>query len=751
MSFLYSTSVVLLSVINVCFGKPSDWLITDLNLFPSVELSSCNYNGFQCIQLSNSLISRKFIISPNFFTIEYNSYLISSKQPQYVIRSPFSPEAIIGFNYKNYSIGGISYINNNNITSAFWDSSFLNKNNIKINSTTWIFENYSISKQCNKMYDWTPGTRGSFKYIPWPPKGLQLNVTFKAPLTAPQIIQDNIKITIQYEMYQGMPILSKQIFIESINPIATQNIYLTYIQVEQLKTNIPYGVGEQDWDWGNSGTSMVPFPGKLWLQVDIPKAANIKWFSDSDKEMFKSNNFGGYEPTVITYYGINNQQTQWAVRLAPELPGTYNGIFKSFRTFELFFDNNDLERQGLARRRLMSYMSPTLTEAPVYTQTINMSNDSLYYMIDQCYQTGFEILAFSFDSGFNMETTNQSTLDYYKSIIEYANSLNIEIGGYDLIDMARNVTIYNHMEVNGDSSDGACFASEWVDELTQFFNNFIDYCGGTMFITDGPYPGFSCASTEHKYHDNLDDSVFRQTIMQNEFYLYYRNKGIYIHSPDSYYYFGINKNKYPYNEHTTTLPRWWDLTIYRQLMYDNSYIIPVTAGWMFLPMTPYHNGGQDAVFEPVNQHINDYSFALGQYFSYAVAATIRGNELYDNNATRDVVRNWVNYYKKYRSILISDIIHIVRPNNINIDAILHVNHMLNPCGMLIIFNPLNETIKNESLDINLYYTGAKNSIFIKYQEAKTYNKITLYDEYYYTLNFNVSPRNLTYYLFNCSA
>ena len=94
-------------------------------------------------------------------------------------------------------------------------------------------------------------------------------------------------------------------------------------------------------------------------------------------------------------------------------------------------------------------------------------------------------------------------------------------------------------------------------------------------------------------------------------------------------------------------------------MYQNSYRIPVTAGWMFLPMAAYHSGAGYAVFEPVSKHLDDYDFALGQYFSYAVAATIRGNELYDNEESRHIVKKWVSYYKKYRGILSSDIIHLL--------------------------------------------------------------------------------------------
>ena len=30
----------------------------------------------------------------------------------------------------------------------------------------------------------------------------------------------------------------------------------------------------------------------------------------------------------------------------------------------------------------------------------------------------------------------------------------------------------------------------------------MEMTGMTMFETDGPYPGYQCASTEHKYHKN---------------------------------------------------------------------------------------------------------------------------------------------------------------------------------------------------------------------------------------------------------
>ena len=267
MTLLFVALLVSL-ILPLCHCRVKDWLISDGADFPAVTLTKCNYNGFDCIELSNTLISRKFIISPNFFTIEYNSHL--SSHEEYVLRSPFSPEAVIGFNDRNYSIGGVSYLNHSKTTAAFWDPSFLNKQNIAINESTFLFESYSTSTSLYKPYEWTPGTRGSFTYIPWPPIGLQLNVTFKAPISAPDNIQP-IKVTVQYEMYQGMSLMSKRVFIESSEPSMTDGVLLTYVQVEALKTNVPYGVGEKDWEWGTKQTPMVPFPGKLWIELDVPK------------------------------------------------------------------------------------------------------------------------------------------------------------------------------------------------------------------------------------------------------------------------------------------------------------------------------------------------------------------------------------------------------------------------------------------------------------------------------------------------
>ena len=97
-------------------------------------------------------------------------------------------------------------------------------------------------------------------------------------------------------------------------------------------------------------------------------------------------------------------------------------------------------------------------------------------------------------------------------------------------------------------------------------------------------------------------------------------------------------------------------------MYDDSYHFIPTQGWMFVPIVVYHGGGDAAMFEPLEKHLLEYEWALAQYLGYGVAACYRGNALYDGPMSETLVKKWVSFYKLYRDILTSDIVHIRRPD-----------------------------------------------------------------------------------------
>jgi hypothetical protein len=185
--------------------------------------------------------------------------------------------------------------------------------------------------------------------------------------------------------------------------------------------------------------------------------------------------------------------------------------------------------------------------------------------IDQMAEVGFEMLIYSFGSGFNMESSDEKYIEQMASDIKYANSKGIEVGGYDLIAWTRRVQPQWLAidPVTNKSIDSACFASGWYDYLLNRTLTFMDRTNLSMVETDGPYPGYSCSSTNHSHHRNADDSVYHQSILQGNYYKILRERAVYINQPDYYFYQGGSKTGMGYSEEQYSLPRWMDLSVSR--------------------------------------------------------------------------------------------------------------------------------------------------------------------------------------------
>jgi len=109
-----------------------------------------------------------------------------------------------------------------------------------------------------------------------------------------------------------------------------------------------------------------------------------------------------------------------------------------------------------------------------------------------------------------------------------------------------------------------------------------------------------------------------------------------------------------------------------------------------------------------------------------------------------MVKTWVDWYKKHRTILNSDIIHIRRPNGRGLDCILHVNASLREKGLLMVYNPTAGTV-TEKISVPLYYSGLTKSASIREKEgrARTY---ALDREHRIELAVTVKGRSHTWFL-----
>jgi hypothetical protein len=257
-----------------------------------------------------------------------------------------------------------------------------------------------------------------------------------------------------------------------------------------------------------------------------------------------------------------------------------------------------------------------------------------------------------------------------------------------------------------------CLCSLWGEEYFDKLYNFYEKTGFDNLEHDGSYPGDICASTEHPGHNGLDDSRWNQFTVIQDFYHWCKKKGIFLNVPDWYFLNGSNKTGMGYRETNWSLPRKEQEIIERQNIYDGTWFKTPSMGWMHVPLTQYHGGGEAAIYEPLHEHLDSYEQRLANLFGAGVQAAWRGNELYDTDETKAVVKKWVDFYKQHRQVLDGDIIHVRRPDGKDYDAILHVNPGGDEKGLLMIYNPLSRPVKRK-IKVNLYYTGLKDRVIVE--------------------------------------
>jgi hypothetical protein len=273
---------------------------------------------------------------------------------------------------------------------------------------------------------------------------------------------------------------------------------------------------------------------------------------------------------------------------------------------------------------------------------------------------------------------------------------------------------------------------------------FLQQTGFDLFENDGPYPGDVCASTKHPGHKNLDDSQWKQMELQKQFYHWCNEQGIYVNAPDWYFLDGTNKIAIGYREVNFSLSRAQQKILNRQNIYDGTWEKTPSMGWGFVPLTRYQGGGAEAVLEPLQAHLKDYEQLMIQYYGSGVQACYRGPRLYDSSSTKAVVTNTIQWYKKFREILNSEIIHLRRADGRDWDGILHVNPAIQIKGFMLLYNPLNEKI-TRTIQVPLHYTGITKFAMVA-EQTKTPKKYLLDQNQFITITVSIPAEGYTWLL-----
>ena len=672
-------------------SQHNDWLVQPFHQPASVEERDNR------LILSNGLIRRTFVTSPNFATVDYTNQITGSS----LLRG-IKPEAILTINGDEFEVGGLKGQPDYAYLDSDWIADLTNDEN------AFQFREYRVGEP-EACYPWVK--RRSATPSVYPPEGVTLTVVFSPP---PSL--GSLQVCVHYELYRGIPVLSKW--------VTVHNESQKQIQLDALSCEI-LAVNEQE---------------KHLLHVEsdyaFSRMETTQWGPDTD---------------YLTQVDYRYQMPLLMTSHYPLGPGVLlqpGETFKSFRTFEILHDSDDRERQGLARRKMYRTVAPQVTENPILMHVRSADPDAVRLAIDQCAEVGFEMVIMTFGSGFNIESEDREYITTMKGLADYAHRKGVQLGGYTLMCASRGVGAdFNCVdpetgEPGSRFGQSACLASKWADGYFERVLNFMDATGMDIIETDGPYHGDVCASTTHAYHRGLADSQLRQWEACVGFYHECRKRGIYINSPDQYYLNGSNKCGMGYRETNFSLPRDRQILISRQNIYDATYQKTPSMGWMFVPLVEYHGGGAAATFEPLCDHLEDYESHLAQNFGSGVMACYRGPRLFDAEETKTVVKRWVDFYKRYHLILNSDLIHVRRPDGRSIDCMLHANAQISPCGLAMLYNPT-RTVQEMTLKLPLYYTGLSNVAKIREGEGEL-KRYEIDRNYNVEIPIKMAPKSVSY-------
>lgn len=634
--------------------------------------------------LKNGLIKRVWRLSPNGACVAFDNLMTG----QAMLRS-IRPEAKLTIDGDKFDVGGlIGQPNHAYLLPAWLDE-------MKADPQAMHLVGFEIGEPTARLA-WGRVRRAAFD-AQWPPGGVYLRLDYAKPSNT--VEENDIKrgplVSIHYELYDGVPVISKWVTVHNRGDRA--------ITVDRY-------VGEE--------LALVEHSNPIETRRGAPLSRPDYLHVETDFA------FGGFRPppanrhvvhwrTDPTYKTQVNYLLQSPCLLVCEPtygpaqriePGKH---FEGFRVFELVHDVGDRERRSLAYRRMYRRIAPWVTENPITHHLLTNKPESAREAIDKASNVGFEAIIFSFGSGFNMENRDPDFLATWRSVADYAKRKGVELGSYSLLSSRR--VAQQHMLVPPDGQQAThgrmpALTSDWGQEWIETVREFYASTNFTQFENDGPYPGDIDITRRPPLQQGLDDSRWAQWRQNNRLYRGLRADGVYINQPDYHFLNGGSKSSMGYREVNWSLPRPQQVIHTRQNIYDGTWLKTPSMGWMHVPLAEYHGGGAAATIEPLHEHIDHYHRMLLSNLGMGVQAHYRGPRIYDTGETRVMVKATIDWFKKYRGILESDIIHGRRADGRDLDWVLHANPQLENKGMLCVYNPLSEDV-TRTLRVNLYYTG----------------------------------------------
>ena len=472
-----------------------DWLIDNDDFSASVSLEGKD------LLLANGLAYRKIRLEPNAATVEYRNQVTGETY----LRS-IKPEAEVTIDGKTYAVGGLVGLSEHGYFLEEWLEALEN------DSTAFHYDSYRV-EPIGKKVNWNPKKRWNTA-TSTVPKGKEVILAFVHPSDELQ----GIRIDVHYEIYDGLPLISKWITVDNgTNRSITLNRFksemLAFPESENpvetpKRWRRPNMHVESDYAFG--GFTSDEAETSIFWERDPEYTSQVNWKMETEC-LLEAKLPVGPDATILS-----------------------GAQFESFRTYELLLEGEDRERNALAVRKMYRLLAPWSTENPIFMHLTTTEPKAVKTAIDQCAETGYEMVILSFGSGLNMEDTTATNIKKFKKLADYAHKKGIELGGYSLFSSRKISDSVDVVDRETGTPGGAkfgnapCLASQWGHDYLEKIKTFLELTGFDLLEHDGPYPGDYCASTDHAYHKGYEDSQWVQWNMTKDFYHWLKEKDIYL-------------------------------------------------------------------------------------------------------------------------------------------------------------------------------------------------------------------------------
>lgn len=644
--------------------------------------------------LDNGLVRREWRLEPGLGCVSFED-LTTGRQLLRAVR----PEAIVSVDGEEWAVGGLIGQRNH---------AFLREDEeLSVDPAAMTFVGFEVTEPVERLA-WKR-VRHHSPFAQWPPVGAGLRFDFE---------KEGVRVSVHYELYDHVPLVAKWFTLTAPEDrsVTIDSFQSEVLAVVEHDSRVEYREG-------------IPIPHPDWMHVETDYAfgamtpitacrKSVHW--KADPKFTSQVNYLKLTPCLLSV----------GPEVGPDQDVAAGATFRSLTTFELVEDGADRTRRSLASARMYEVIAPWVTENPLMMHVRNSDDASVRRAIEQCAETGFEMLILTFGSGFNLEDRSEENRARWQALREEAANRGIELGGYSLLASRRiQPDTDNCINLETGKPGGQTFgyapalASDWGQSYMRNLYEFYGETGFRLLEHDGSYPGDLDAAARPPLQKSYENSRWTQWRIITDFYSWCRSEGVFLNIPDWYYLMGANKCGMGYREVNWSLPRADQVLHTRQNIFDGTRFKRPSMGWMFVPLTQYHGGGAAATVEPLDEHLDHYLAMLDGNLGAGVQACYRGPRLYDTERVRDAVKGRVDWFKANRTILEAPIVHSAsrRADGRELDWYLHAEPRGEVRGMLCIFNPT-DVARAETLQVDLYYTGAKAEVTL---EAPGQSPLTL--------------------------